>query len=315
MFNMKYLKQLYNFTSSSQEDSIPFHIFRFFGFKNGLTFFNTYNMLGRFICSLLFLTLYLSGLKANTDQGLAIDNFVLTDINGQKYELDQLMSEGKHVILNFGTTWAPSSWNYEKTEALSNVRKLNTITGKEDLVVLFLEADLNTDLNCIKGNENCNYSSMGNWTSLIDYPIIDLTEEELNYLRKYQIDEYPTVYGIKPDRKISSLGQADINRVLGWMEGEAVAYNEMADLNNATQFISLGDNSEINQVVISEVSVDNNVNNVKESTEEVETNYTYINKFTEETGTPHHTQYDILSMLALADMDTNAQSLGLLTGK
>ena len=188
-------------------------------------------MLGRFISSFLLMFGSFVLLNANTDAGFAIDNFVLTDINGEKYELDQMMREGKHVVLNFGTTWAPSSWRYEKTEVLSNVKKLNDLSGKENLVVLFLEADLKTDLNCIRGNESCNYSSMGDWTKVIDYPIVDLTEEELNFLKKYQIDEYPTIYGIKPDRSISSLGQADMSRVLSWMEGTPFAYQMPTTIN------------------------------------------------------------------------------------
>jgi hypothetical protein len=274
-------------------------------------------MLGRFISLFFCLIISLPFLKANTEQELAIDNFVLTDLNGQKYELDQLMMEGKHVILNFGTTWAPSSWNYEKTEALSNVKKLNSISGRGDLIVLFLEADLNTDVNCLKGNENCNYSSMGNWTQVIDYPIIDLTEEELNFLRKYKIDEYPTVYGIKPDRKISSLGQADMGRILSWMEGTPYAYNVPSSINVSTNLVAASISKlsdymlqrliESNSVLVPQVEAtvlkmaDTNDNSMGRL---------FYEKYISES---YETDSDVLSglqIIALAAMDTDIYRLG-----
>jgi len=276
-------------------------------------------MLGRFISLFFCLIISLPFLKANTEQELAIDNFVLTDLNGQKYELDQLMMEGKHVILNFGTTWAPSSWNYEKTEALSNVKKLNYISGRGDLIVLFLEADLNTDLNCLKGNENCNYSSMGNWTQVIDYPIIDLTEEELNFLQKYKIDEYPTVYGIKPDRKISSLGQADMGRILSWMEGTPYAYNVPSSINVSTNLVAVSISKlsdymlqrliESNSVLVPQVEA--TVLKMADTKDESKGRLFYENKFTSES---FETTSDVLSglqIIALAAMDTDIYRLGI----
>jgi len=161
--------------------------------------------------------------KSSSQLGLAVDNFTLTDINGVTYDLDQMMREGTHVILNFGTTWAPSSWNYEKTETLSNINKLYDLDGGSKVVTLFLEADVKTDLNCINGNHDCNFSSMGAWSKLINYPIINLTQEEIDMLKNYEITEFPTVYGIKPDRSISSLGQADMNRVMNWINGTSFA--------------------------------------------------------------------------------------------
>jgi hypothetical protein len=183
--------------------------------------------------------------KANTDLGLAVDNFIVSSIGGKSYNLDMLLASNKHVILNFSTTWSPSSWNHEKKQILSNIHNLYESRGQE-VIVLFMEADLNTDLKCIKGEIDCNSSSMGDWTNLVEYPIVDLTAEDLEQLRKYKIEEYPSIYGISPNRKIVNLGQSDMDRIVNWVSGQsnyAVNVTPIKDFAIAMQYPRFDDTS------------------------------------------------------------------------
>jgi hypothetical protein len=256
--------------------------------------------------------------NANNSYGFAVNNFTLTDIEGNNYDLDQMMREGKHVILNFGTTWAPSSWNYEKTQTLSNINKLYQMDDKDKVVILFLETDLNTDVACINGSIDCNYSSMGNWAEMIDYPIINLTQEELDYLRNYKIDEYPTVYGIKPDRTISSLGQADMNRVVNWLEGTSIAMADMPSINVLDQMAKASlyqplnfDEKVVSSTAVAPIIAVNFVKNISISAND----YNYSNKFSDESTDNVEGDLNILDLLALAELDSSWQNGSIASGR
>ncbi|HMP30123.1 MAG TPA: hypothetical protein PKD85_11010 [Saprospiraceae bacterium] len=263
----------------------------------------------------LFLLMVFSSVfvaKASKSYGFAINNFTLTDIEGNQFDLDQMMREGKHVILNFGTTWAPSSWSYEKTQSLSNINKLYKMDGKDNVVILFLETDLNTDVACIKGDIGCSFASMGDWSELIDYPIINLTKEELSYLQSYQIDEYPTVYGIKPDRTISSLGQADMNRVISWVEGtsyamgDVKAINFIADMAKLNIMKAMDFSSKSKTADLAPLIAENSKNAIKAVDYMVETQnpFKYSLKFSDEdTDFGGEDNLSILDMLVFADSD------------
>lgn len=164
--------------------------------------------------SLLFITL-----NAGKSPDFAKENFILKDIEGKSYDLDQLLSTGHYVILNFGATWSPSSWNYEHTNTLNYIDELYQRANQQKVVVLFVESDVNTNLACLQGSSDCTSSSMGDWTSLVKYPIIDLTTEDLTLLHEYGVDEYPSVLGIAPNRSVTTLGQSSMREISNWISG------------------------------------------------------------------------------------------------
>jgi hypothetical protein len=275
-------------------------------------------MCRRYVLFFLMIFSSIFVVNANNSYGFAVNNFTLTDIEGNNYDLDQMMREGKHVILNFGTTWAPSSWNYEKTQTLSNINKLYQMDDKDKVVILFLETDLNTDVACINGSIDCNYSSMGNWAEMIDYPIINLTQDELDYLRNYKIDEYPTVYGIKPDRTISSLGQADMNRVVNWLEGTSIAMADMPSINVLDQMAKASlyqplnfDEKVVSSTAVAPVIAVNFVKNISITADD----YNYSNKFSDESTENVEGDLNILDLLALAELDSSWQNGSIASGR
>jgi len=172
-------------------------------------------------CSLFLLTLLIStNLIASPLEGSKAKDFVLTDINGNSHHLYDLLSQGKHVVIDFSSTWSPSSWEYAKTETLSNIDKLFGNNGIQKVIILHVESDLKTNMSCLKGLATCSSSSMGDWTSLVNYPIIDLDAENINILGDYSIDKYPTIVGISPEGVIKNLGQTSQANIATWILGD-----------------------------------------------------------------------------------------------
>lgn len=172
-------------------------------------------------CSILLLTLlFTSNVFAAPLEGTKAKDFILTDINGNTHHLYDLLAQGKHVVIDFSSTWSPSSWEYAKTETLSNIDKLFGTDGIQKVVVLHIESDLKSDIACLKGLESCSSSSMGDWTSLINYPIVDLDAENINILSDYSVDKYPTIVGISPDGFIKNLGQTSQATISTWILGD-----------------------------------------------------------------------------------------------
>jgi hypothetical protein len=172
-------------------------------------------------CSFLLLSLlFTTNVFASPLEGSKAKDFVLTDINGNSHHLYDLLAQGKHVVIDFSSTWSPSSWEYAKSETLSNINSLFGNSGIQKVIVLHIESDLKTTLSCIKGLESCSSSSMGDWTSLVNYPIIDLDAENINVLEDYSIDKYPTIVGITPEGFIKNLGQASQAKISTWLLGD-----------------------------------------------------------------------------------------------
>ena len=174
------------------------------------------------VCSLaiVLFSLMSNRLNAALTNGSAASDFSVTDINGNTFDLSDMLAQGKHVIVNFGAAWSPSSWKYAMSETLNDVYELYGNKGMNNLVVLYIESDVNTSTACIKGSEDCNSSSMGDWTQKLNHPIINISQEEAELLNLYQVDKYPTIYGISSDWKVTNLGQANHATIMQWMMGE-----------------------------------------------------------------------------------------------
>ncbi len=174
------------------------------------------------VCSLaiVLFSLMSNRLNAALTNGSAATDFSVTDINGNSFDLSDMLAQGKHVIVNFGAAWSPSSWKYAMSETLNDVYALYGKQGMNNLVVLYIESDVNTSTACIKGSEECNSSSMGDWTQKLNHPIINISQEEAELLNLYQVDKYPTIYGISTDWKVTNLGQANHATIMQWMMGE-----------------------------------------------------------------------------------------------
>ena len=113
------------------------------------------------------------------------EDFTLTDINGNEFNLYSKLDEGKTVIDLFAT-WCGPCWTYAQTGVLEELEA----TYPNDVVVAVVEADPTTAESTIYNSAN------GNWTTVINYALMD--DPSGNVGEDYALSYYPTIYKICP---------------------------------------------------------------------------------------------------------------------
>ncbi|TVR78352.1 MAG: PKD domain-containing protein [Saprospirales bacterium] len=127
-------------------------------------------------------------------------DWTLTDINGVEHTLYDYLDEGKVVYIKFSATWCGPCWNYHQGGAFSDMYYDYGPDGTDEVMVFFLEADPNTNTDCLYGPAGCNGNTMGDWVTGTPYPIIDLPD--LTVRSAYQVNAFPTVFSICPDTRV-----------------------------------------------------------------------------------------------------------------
>ena len=139
--------------------------------------------------------------KAQLPNGSVAPDFTATDINGNTWNLYTLLDQGKTVYIDFSATWCGACWNYHQSGAFENLWENYGPDGSDEVFVFFIESDAGTDLADLLGTGNSTY---GNWTSGVDYPIID----NASIANAYQLSYYPTIFMICPDRILTEMFQS-----------------------------------------------------------------------------------------------------------
>ncbi len=138
--------------------------------------------------------------SAQMADGSVCPNFTGTDLDGQSWDLYDLLDEGYTVIVDVSATWCGPCWNYHNSGALEELYNDHGPNGTNDVRVFFVEGDAattNADLNGTGTN------TQGNWVTNTPYPIID--DAAIGDL--LQIAYFPTIYTICPSRIITETGQ------------------------------------------------------------------------------------------------------------
>jgi len=149
-------------------------------------------------------------LESNT---LAPD-FTITDLEGNEHNLYDILDEGKTVIIDVFATWCGPCWGFHESHALEDIYNAYGPEGENDMFVFGIEADGQTNLDCIYDLPGCNSSSIGDWTAGVSYPISN--NSQINGL--YDINYFPTVYIIFPNKIVREIGPLSYNQIVSYRE-------------------------------------------------------------------------------------------------
>ena len=123
------------------------------------------------------------------------EDFTLTDVNGNEFNLHSTLDEGKTVILDLFATWCGPCWSFAETGVLEDLQA----AYPDDVVCVAVEADPTTSASEIFN------SGLGDWTTVIDYWLMD--DPSGDVAEDYALAYYPTIYKICPDRMVTEVGQ------------------------------------------------------------------------------------------------------------
>ena len=142
-------------------------------------------------------------ISAQLPSGSLAPDFITKDLNGQTWRLYDLLDQGKIVVLEISATWCAPCWAYHNGHAMHTFYGQHGPEGDDRARVLFIEGDPKTNLNCLTGPSDCNDFTPGNWVAGTPFPIIN----DDSIAKAYQIEYFPTIFVVCPNRKIYEVGQ------------------------------------------------------------------------------------------------------------
>ena len=149
----------------------------------------------KFIHSLLVTVLISGSTYAQLPSGSIAPDFTITDLEGVEHQLYDILDEGKPVLLDLFAVWCGPCWSFAQTGVFEDFHE----AYGNSVLVLAAEADPSTDVSALYGGSG----SIGDWTSIIDYPLAN--DDSIS--DAYQLSYYPTIYLICPDRTVTEIGQ------------------------------------------------------------------------------------------------------------
>ncbi len=183
---------------------------------------------------LLSILLALAGFSVNAQvelEGPAPD-FTVTDINENVHHLQDYLNNEKIVVLDFFATWCSPCWGEHADHILSNLYKAYGPEGSDEIVVLAVECDTDTDMNDLQGLTDM---TQGDWITDTPYPITN--DPTPRY--QYGISAYPSWRKVCPDGSLFILQGPQGNPVYEHYK------NQISGCSNSGNLVGVANHAEI----------------------------------------------------------------------
>jgi thiol-disulfide isomerase/thioredoxin len=129
---------------------------------------------------------------AQISDGSLAPNFSGVDIEGNTYNLYEILGSGRGVVIDFSATWCGPCYTMHRTHFFDKINQNYGPQGTNELVVLFLESDNSTDLADLQGTGDY---TVGDFTYCTDIPILDNMAAVAS---DYEVDGIPRFFVINP---------------------------------------------------------------------------------------------------------------------
>ncbi len=158
---------------------------------------------------LLFILLFFGfTASAQLENGSIGPDFTATDLEGNTWNLYELLDQGKTVYIDLMATWCPPCWSYKETGAFDDLWEMYGPDGTDEIMIFMVEADNSTTTNDLYGTGG---NTIGDWVTGTPFPII----ESAQIGNLYDLAYYPTIYMICPSRIVTEVGQVSTAQLYG----------------------------------------------------------------------------------------------------
>ncbi len=178
------------------------------------------------------LVLFANHSSAQLEDGSIAPDWTLTDIEGNTWNLYDLLDQNISVFLDYSAVWCGPCWSYHTGGNLEALYEDYGPDATGEVMVFMIEGDGTSTLDELNGIGG---GTQGNWVSGTPYPIVltHVGDDSYGAVADYDIAYFPTIYRICPTRIIKEVGQAS----------ETALYNstsscEFATVNNDPAIIA-----------------------------------------------------------------------------